>query len=131
MWLRARRCALLYNALMTVVMLIMIATGLGMILAALVYVGTIGYRLYKAVREATVYVQRPMDEITKRQIKTTETLTRIDQRTTAIETNMAAISRNSHTLGYLQSELTGSVKGLVRRTAKTTPSGQTPPNPLG
>jgi hypothetical protein len=101
--------------MMTVVMLTLIAIGLILALAALVYVAVVAYRLYRVAQAAETSIQQPLNEITRRQATTLELTTRIEQRQALIEMNLAALSKSGQELNYLQSELAGAVRGLVGR----------------
>jgi predicted signal transduction protein with EAL and GGDEF domain len=102
---------------MTTVMLIMIAVGLLLILAALIYVGLTGYRLYTAITLAQATIQPPLDEIMKQQVKTTELLARIQARQNKIMDNIESISETAEDLDILQNELVDAVDSLSGKEA--------------
>lgn len=89
---------------MTTVLLIVIAFSLLVILAALIFVGVVGYRLYKHVRRIQEEVEPQVQEIMAKQATTMELVARIEENQARLGDGVQRASASMARLSYLASE---------------------------
>jgi GTP1/Obg family GTP-binding protein len=102
---------------MTVVMLILIALGLLAALAALIYLALMARRMYRATVAAQAGLKPSLDEIAKKQQRTTELLDRIQKRQEVIVDNLESIQDTAEDLEYLSDEMTEAIDTVTGRDA--------------